>query len=53
MTLNKRNVRLMFDEWLSDYGVNDRFEVDDQSSCFILDHVDGKERIPHEEQSKL
>lgn len=53
MTLDKRRLRHLFDEWLSDYGVNDRFEVDIQGSCFILDHVDGKRRIQHEEQSEL
>ena len=47
MTTSKSGIRRMVDEWLSDYGVDDRFEYDIQGSCLIIDHVDGKTRIPH------
>lgn len=53
MTTSKAGIRAMVDEWLSDFGTFDRFEYDIQGSCLVIDHVDGKLRIPHPEQSSL
>lgn len=56
MTLDKRGLRLLFDEWLSDFGVHDRFEVDiDQpkKNTFNTSAQPAKDRIPHPKQSSL
>lgn len=56
MTLNKRGLRLLFDEWLSDFSINARFEVDidqPEHDTFNVAAQPAKKRIPHPEQDIL
>lgn len=56
MTLDKRGLRLLFDEWLSDFGVDARFEVDidqPEHDTFDVAAQPAKKRIPHPEQDVL
>lgn len=53
MTLNKNAARAMFEEYLDDYGPDQRFENDIGARSFWLRAQAAKERIPHEDQTSF
>jgi len=56
MTLDKKGIRQMVDEWLSDYGVNHRFEIsidDNCKNCFLIEAQRAKKRVPHPTQDRF